>query len=100
MEFGTTPSEAVTAARFSTGHHENSFDSNPDRGATIAARGRLQLQDKIAASASQQLHSWGHKISQTAGPIAHPVELTIDPDTKMIYAAGDPRAERHAYAIP
>ena len=100
VEFGMTPSEAVTAARFSTGHHENSFDSNPDRRATIAARGSLQLQDKIDGSVGQQLESRGHKISQTAGPIAHPVMLTIDPDTKMIYAAGDPQAGRHADAIP
>jgi len=100
VEFGMTPSEAVTAARFSTGHHENSFDSNPDRRATIAARGSLQLQNNIDTNVRQQLESRGHKMSQTTGPIAHPVMLTIDPETKMIYAAGDPRAERHADAIP
>ena len=33
VEFGMPPQEAVTAPRFSTRHHQDSFDPNPDRDA-------------------------------------------------------------------
>lgn len=99
IEFGMMPKEAVTAPRFSTGHHENSFDSNPDRRAALVELGSLQLSDEIPMQVRTALSERGHKITATSKPIAHPVMLFIDRKSGTIYAAGDPAAKRHAAAI-
>ncbi len=99
IEFGMAPSEAVTAARFSTSHHQDSFDPNPDREAAFVGAGELRLQDSIDGEIETQLSGRGHIVSRTRGPIAHPVMIFIDHETGVIQAAGDPRARRHAAAI-
>jgi len=99
IEFGMMPEDAVTAPRFSTGHHENSFNPNPDRKATLETLGSLTLDDRIDKNVGRELTDRGHKISTTSLPIAYPVMIYVDRDTGMIYAAGDPRAKRHAAAL-
>lgn len=98
-EFGMMPQEAVTAPRFSTEHHENSFDPNPDRSAAVIALGSLQLQREIGTDVAGELARRGHQVTTTSGPIAHPVMLYIDQSTGTFHAAGDPKARRHAAAI-
>lgn len=99
IEFGMMPEDAVTAPRFSTGHHQNSFNPNPDRKATLVTLESLTLDDRIDESVRYKLTDRGHKISTTLLPIAYPVMIYVDRDTGMIYAAGDPRAKRHAAAL-
>jgi len=99
IEFGMMPRDAVTAPRFNTLHHEDSFDPNPDRGETLGAMGSLRLNDSIGETAKNELANRGHTIETTPRPIANPVMIYVDPDTGMIYAAGDPKAGRHAGAV-
>ncbi len=99
IEFGMLPEAAVTAPRFMTGHHENSFNANPDRAATITGLGTLQVNQEIDEATQKELASRGHKLSTTKGPIAHPIMIYIDPKTGIMHAAGDPKAKRHAAAL-
>lgn len=99
IQFGMSPAEAVTAPRWATSHHENSFDPNPDRQAAFVELGGLQLNEAVPEAVRNELASRGHRISTTAEPIAHPVMLLIDQATGVIHAAGDPKADRHAAAI-
>lgn len=85
--------------RFSTGHQENSFNPNPDRKKTLGTLGSLTLDDGIDESIRRELAHRGHKIKTTSRPIAHPVMIYVDENTGMIYAAGDPKAGRHAAAL-
>jgi hypothetical protein len=61
--------------------------------------GSLTLGDRIDESVRRELANRGHKIETTSRPIAYPVMIYIDPNTRMIYAAGDPSARRHAAAL-
>ncbi|MCP4607257.1 MAG: hypothetical protein GY845_00890 [Planctomycetes bacterium] len=99
LEFGMMPKDAVTAPRFSTGHQENSFNPNPDRKKTLGTMASLTLNENIKESIRKELAGRGHKIKTTSGPIAHPVMIYLDSKTGMIYAAGDPKARRHAAAL-
>jgi gamma-glutamyltranspeptidase/glutathione hydrolase len=99
LEFGMMPKDAVTAPRFSTGHQQNSFNPNPNREETLGTLASLTLNENIDESIRMELASRGHKIKTTSGPIAHPVMIYLDSDTGMIYAAGDPKARRHAAAL-
>lgn len=99
VEFGMLPEKAVTAPRFNTSHHEGSFDPNPDREAAFVEPGSLQLNSGVAADVQQQLSRRGHRLRMTAGAIAHPVMIYIDPSSGTIHAAGDPKAGRHAAAL-
>lgn len=99
LEFGMPPAEAVTAPRFSTDHMENSFDSNPNRDEAFISPGSLQLSSAVAGEVQSQLTERGHRVTTTSDPIAAPVMLSIDPDTGIIHAAGDPAAGKHAAAV-
>jgi gamma-glutamyltranspeptidase/glutathione hydrolase len=99
IEFGMLPAQAVTAPRFSTSHHENSFDPNPDRAAAFLKAGSLELDKSTAAEIRQELTRRGHAVETTEKPIAHPVMLFIDQQSGTIHAAGDPKAKRHAAAL-
>jgi len=99
IEFGMLPEKAVTAARFETGHHENSFDPNPDRSEAFVSPRRLTVSQAVPSQVRDALSQRGHQLTTTTGPIAHPVMIHIDPETGMIYAAGDPRSGRHAGAL-
>ena len=99
IEFGMMPENAVTAPRFSTGHHQNSFNPDPDRKQTLMELQSLTLNSPINEDVRKELTGRGHKINTTSNAIANPVMIFRDPDTGMIYAAGDPKARRHAGAL-
>jgi len=99
IEFGMPPAKAVTAARFYTMHHQDSFDPNPDRAAAFVGAGRVRVNDKIPENVRQELARRGHEVETAVGPIAHPVMIYIDHDQGVFRAAGDPQAGRHAAAL-
>jgi len=97
LEFGMSPKEAVSCARFSTRHHENSF--NPDQKREISGLGQLTLQDTIPEEVGRNLSGRGHRVGVAGGAIAAPVMLLHDRETDLLHAAGDPRAGRHAAVL-
>jgi len=99
VEFGMLPEQAVTVPRFNTFHHQDSFDPNPDRAATVTGPGRMRVNKAVSDDVLRELEKRGHKVSTTGGAIAYPVMIYIDHENKMIHAAGDPKAGRHAAAI-
>ena len=99
IEFGMTPKNAVTAPRFATGHHEDSFNPDPDRVATLAGLGSLEVDERVSKDVRAELADRVHTVATTSNPIARPVMIVVDPDTGMIHAAGDPKAFRHAAAL-
>ena len=99
IEFGMLPEQAVTAARFNTFHHENSFNPNPDRKAAFKGAGKMRVHVDIPESVRGVLNERGHKVDTTQGPIAYPIMLHINQTTGVIHAAGDPKAGRHAAAL-
>jgi gamma-glutamyltranspeptidase / glutathione hydrolase len=103
VEFGLMPKDAVTAPRFNTGLYQDSFNPAPDRSKTYGYHSTLKLgltlNDGIAHTVRADLAARGHEIEISKGSIANPIMIYLDPKTKMIYAAGDPKAGRHAAAI-
>ena len=97
IEFGMKPEKAVTASRFSTRHHENSFDPSALR--TVGVLGGLTLNESIDKDVLKDLSERGHRVSTTGGPIAYPVMVYYDKEMNQFYAAGDPKANRHAAVI-
>ena len=97
IEFGMKPEKAVTASRFSTRHHENSFDPAALR--TVGVLGGLTLNESIDKDVLKDLSERGHRVSTTGGPIAYPVMVYYDKQMNQFYAAGDPKANRHAAVI-
>ncbi len=97
LEFGMSPKEAVSCARFSTRHYENSFD--PNRKREISGLGQVTLQDTIPEAVGRNLSGRGHQIEIVGGAIAAPVMLLHDRNTDLLHAAGDPRASRHAAVL-
>ena len=94
--FGMLPEAAVTAPRFATAHHEDSFDPNPNRAETFKGAGSLTVNDSVNESVRAELGSRGHHLRVQRGAIAAPSMLYIDKENGMFYAAGDPAAGRHA----
>jgi gamma-glutamyltranspeptidase/glutathione hydrolase len=99
IEFDMEPATAVTAPRFATDHHEDSFDPNPVREQTFLQAGSLSLSDQVAADVRDELARRGHQVLPKKEPIARPVMLYADPTSGMYYAAGDPTAGRHAAGL-
>lgn len=99
IDFGMLPEQAVTAARFNTFHHENSFDPNPDRKAAFKGAGKMRVNEDIPEKVRRALTERGHKVETTKGPIANPIMLYIDHESGLIHVAGDPQAGRHAAAL-
>jgi len=99
IEFGIMPKDSVRAPRFSTGHHEGSFNPNPDRRETLGRLGGLAVEDRISKEVIAELKKRGHKVRTFSGANSHPVMLYVDPETGMMYAAGDPRVRRHAAVL-
>jgi gamma-glutamyltranspeptidase/glutathione hydrolase len=96
IEFDMPPEAAVTAPRFATAHHEDSFDPNHDRMQTFIEPGSLTISDRVSDSVEEELSRRGHKCKVEASPIATPVMLTIDQVSGVFSAAGDPGTHRHA----
>jgi len=99
IEFGMMPVEAVTAPRFSTFHHENSFKPDPRRQDAFEQAGSLHIHSGVSKQAQDELKGRGHDLTTTSGAIASPVMLYVDQKTGVLYAAGDPQAGRHAAAL-
>ena len=99
IDFGMMPAEVVTAPRFNTSHHQNSFNPVPDRQEAFVAAGGLRINTNVAPDVRNELANRGHSIETTDSPIGHPVMLVIDHESGLIHAAGDPTAARHAAAI-
>jgi len=99
VEFGMQPEVAVTAPRFATTHHEDSFDPNPNRVETFGQAGSLTINDSVSESVRQELAGRGHQLRTQGGAIAAPVMLYINKDNGTYYAAGDPAAGRHAAGL-
>jgi len=99
LEFGMLPKQAVTAPRFNTDHMENSFDSDPDRNRAFMSAGSLRVNSEVAPSVADELRKRGHNLSKMSNAIASPVMLFVDHRSRVTYAAGDPRAGRHAAAL-
>ncbi len=92
LDFGMTPGQSVTAPRFSTAHHINSFRQTPP------ILGNLTLYKDVGPDTLSALAARGHHLSPVQGPLGHPCVLAINPMTGTIRAAGDPQAHRHAAA--
>jgi len=99
IEFDLLPKNAVTAPRFATAHHEDSFDPNPDRVKTFKEAGSLTISENISKSTLKELKQRGHKLTMPTSPIGAPVMLYIDQDNGDKYAAGDPDSLRHAAGL-
>jgi len=99
VEFGIMPDDAVTAPRFSTSHHQNSFNPNPEREKAFGQPASLNLNTDISQQTMEELERRGHVVNTTGGRIASPVMLYIDRSTGILHAAGDPGAGRHAAAL-
>ena len=99
IEFHMSPEVAVTTSRFATAHHQDSFDPNPNRTQAFKQAGALTINDSIGLSVQQELAIRGHQLEAKSSPIANPVMLYIDQESGTLYAAGDPKAGRHAAGL-
>ncbi|MDE0635648.1 MAG: gamma-glutamyltransferase [Candidatus Poribacteria bacterium] len=99
VEFDMLPEDAVTAPRFATAHHEDSFDPNPNREQTFGQVGSLTINDSVSENVREELASRGHQVKAHGGAIAAPSMLFVDKDSGTYYAAGDPAAGRHAAGL-
>src|SRR5262249_28849799 len=62
VESGMAPEAAVTAPRFSTAHHQDSFDPNPNRQAAFKEVGSLTISDRVDARVRDELARRGHQV--------------------------------------
>jgi len=92
IEFGLAPADAVTAPRFATEHHVGSFNQPPPR------LGDLTVYEALGEETIEALRALGHRVRTSRPPLGHPVMLTIDPQSAVKRAAGDPKARRNARA--
>jgi gamma-glutamyltranspeptidase/glutathione hydrolase len=99
IEFGMLPEKAVTAPRFATHHHQDSFDPNPNRQETFKKVVSLDINDTVGEDVREELAGRGHNVEAKSGTIATPVMLYIDPENGEFHAAGDPKAGRHAAGL-
>ena len=97
IDYGLSPVEAVRVPRFSSFHHQNSFDPSPQRDATFHEAGALEINDTVPESVRTELERRGHPLQVKDRPISNPVMLRIAGDS--IQAAGDPAAGRHAAGL-
>jgi gamma-glutamyltranspeptidase / glutathione hydrolase len=99
IEFGLEPAAAVTAPRFATLHHQDSFDPNPVRQETFLQAGSLTISDQVALPVREELARRGHEVITKSDPIGTPVMLYADPASGLYHAAGDPATGRHAAGL-
>lgn len=92
IDFGLTPSEAVTAPRFVTEHYISSFLQRPP------VLGDLTLEGSFPEQVQSDLKARGHRLTLKNPPLWVPTVIRIDPASGRLEAAGDPKAGRHAAA--
>lgn len=90
IEFGMPLVEAVTAPRFSTAHHVNSFNQ------TAPELGSLTVHRDVGDEVVAELKTRGHDVKTSRGAIGAPVIITVNGGD--LSAAGDPQAGRHVGA--
>jgi gamma-glutamyltranspeptidase / glutathione hydrolase len=100
IDFGMLPQVDVTAPRFATDSHYDSFNPDPNREKAILRLGSLVVDDSVSKRTQDQLARRGHKLTVTHSAIGAPVMLYMESASGMVYAAGDPSAGRHAAALP
>ncbi len=98
IDFGMSVADSVTAPRFCTFHHQNSFDPNPQRDRTFTNAGALEIGEGVDAGVRDELGRRGHPLEVRGGAIATPSMLCRDAEGGL-QAAGDPEAGRHSAAI-
>ncbi len=91
IDFGLKPAEAVTAPQFGTDHHLGSFRQK------APILGDLQFSPEFGGELARAMAERGHKI-KAKRPAEACIMISIDPQTGVIEAAGDPKARRHASA--
>jgi len=99
IEYDLPPERSVTAPRFATAHHQDSFNPHPDRHKAFLRVGEVTLNSGIAEPVRKELERRGHRVVVTDEPIASPVMLYREAGTGTLHAAGDPAAGRHAAAL-
>jgi gamma-glutamyltranspeptidase/glutathione hydrolase len=92
IDFNLSPAEAVAAPRFATQHFLGSFRQPAPK------LGSLEMAEDAGESTLSDLRARGHRVTLHKPPVGHPVVIRIDPETRRIDAAGDPKAKRHAAA--
>jgi gamma-glutamyltranspeptidase/glutathione hydrolase len=92
IDFGLEPAAAVTAPRFETRHFISSFRQVPPE------LGSIRINPEVGESALTELKARGHVVTPVRSAIWVPSMLTIDMQTGLMRAAGDPKAGRHAAA--
>ena len=99
IEYGSMPDQAVTAPRFATTHHEDSFNPDANRQRTFGRAGSIIINDIVSQDVRNELAQRGHQIEAETGPIGDPVMLYVNPENGELFAAGDPSAGRHAAGL-
>lgn len=99
VEFGMQPEKAVTAPRFVTAHHQDSFDPNPDRAQAFKEVGSLKVHEGVDVAVRENLIRRGHCVEAAPSGFASPVMIHIDREGGGFQAAGDPATNRHAAGL-
>ncbi len=93
VAFGLDPQQAVEAPRFSTASFPNSFEPHAYH------PGRLNMEESIDAGVRAELAARGHKVQlwpERAWRAGAVCTILIDPETKVLKAAADPRRQNYA----
>lgn len=99
VEFNMTPERAVTAPRFISSFHQDSFDPAADRQQTYKDPGTLRINASVEESVRRQLSARGHVVETSDRALAAPVMLHVDQQTGLLSAAGDFAAGRHVAGL-
>ncbi|MFC2098836.1 gamma-glutamyltransferase family protein [Bacteroidota bacterium] len=99
IEFGMLPEDAVLSPRFSTKQYQDSFNPNPNRGELLEKNTGLAVEDEVSEEVIEELEKRGHNVRTFSGANSHPVMLYVDPESGIMYAAGDHRVGRHAAVL-
>lgn len=99
LEFGMTPEQSVSAPRFATNLHEDSFNPTSERKSAIAKERVLSLNPGIDPAVIRELEKRGHKIVITDDVIGSPVMLFFDETTGNWIGATDPRIPHYTGAL-
>ena len=99
IEFGMLPKDALQPPRLYSSHHQNSFDPNPDREEAMGGLARLLIDKEAGNDVIEELEKRGHRVRLSSEPVGYPVMLYVEPESGMMYAAGDPGTGAGAGAV-
>jgi gamma-glutamyltranspeptidase/glutathione hydrolase len=92
IDFGLSLAESVAAPRYVTEHYVSSFGQRPP------ALGSLKIDPAAGDDVLAELRARGHVVTPMNPPIWIPSVIQVNPESRRIRAAGDPKAGRHAAA--